>query len=203
MPGRLTRREQAELHSSRRTNSRFERSAVTSPARTNSARLCQSCFSPVDADTPTTVQAIKAGAQDFLTKPVSSDQLLGTIERALLNHQAERNKQDKLNMLRGLVALLTSAGTGGFRTSGQRTDEQANRGPIGDDRTHDQSPPSQGDGENEGSVPGRARLDCGTHRHARHARLSAAAMQSSALRHRVFGLVPKDNMQIGGKRVTG
>lgn len=59
------------------------------------------------ADTPTTVQAIKAGAQDFLTKPVSSDQLLGTIERALLNYQAERNKQDKLNMLRGLVALLT------------------------------------------------------------------------------------------------
>src|SRR5262245_60716957 len=35
------------------------------------------------ADTPTTVRTIKAGAEDFLTKPVESDELLGAIERAL------------------------------------------------------------------------------------------------------------------------
>jgi FixJ family two-component response regulator len=33
-------------------------------------------------DVPTTVRTIKAGAEDFLTKPVSSDVLLRTIERA-------------------------------------------------------------------------------------------------------------------------
>jgi FixJ family two-component response regulator len=34
-------------------------------------------------DIPTTVRAIRAGAEDFLTKPVSSDDLLQAIERAL------------------------------------------------------------------------------------------------------------------------
>jgi FixJ family two-component response regulator len=34
-------------------------------------------------DVPTTVRTIKAGAEDYLTKPVSSDDLLQAIERAL------------------------------------------------------------------------------------------------------------------------
>ncbi len=59
------------------------------------------------ADIPTTVRTIKAGAEDFLTKPVSSDQLLGAIERALLHHQTARNMRDRLDALRSLVALLT------------------------------------------------------------------------------------------------
>ena len=35
------------------------------------------------ADVPTTVRAIKAGTDDFLTKPVTSDQLLRAIQRAM------------------------------------------------------------------------------------------------------------------------
>jgi FixJ family two-component response regulator len=58
-------------------------------------------------DIPTTVQTMKAGAQDFLTKPVSSDQLLGAVERALANHQTVRDQRGKLDMLRDLVASLT------------------------------------------------------------------------------------------------
>src|SRR5258705_8926254 len=41
-------------------------------------------------DVPTTVRAIKAGADDFLTKPVSSDELLQAVERAIAHHQATR-----------------------------------------------------------------------------------------------------------------
>jgi FixJ family two-component response regulator len=59
------------------------------------------------ADTQTTVQTIKAGAQDFLTKPVSSDRLLGAIERAIAFQQARRGQRDEFDRLRSLVELLT------------------------------------------------------------------------------------------------
>ena len=40
------------------------------------------------ADVRTTMQTVKAGAHDFLTKPVSSDELLPAINRALERHEA-------------------------------------------------------------------------------------------------------------------
>jgi RNA polymerase sigma factor (sigma-70 family) len=58
-------------------------------------------------DIPTTVQTIKAGAQDFLTKPVSSDQLLGAVERALANYQTVRDRRGRLDIQRALIASLT------------------------------------------------------------------------------------------------
>jgi FixJ family two-component response regulator len=60
------------------------------------------------ADTPTTVRTIKAGAEDFLTKPVESDQLLGVIERALTRHATVRYERQKLEEMRSLVADLTA-----------------------------------------------------------------------------------------------
>jgi FixJ family two-component response regulator len=59
------------------------------------------------ADTPTTVRTIKAGAEDFLTKPVESEQLLGAIERALARHANTRGERHRLEEMRGLVAALT------------------------------------------------------------------------------------------------
>lgn len=58
-------------------------------------------------DIPTSVQAIKAGAEDFLTKPVPKDQLLNAIERALARAQSTRDQQNRLGALRALVAKLT------------------------------------------------------------------------------------------------
>lgn len=59
------------------------------------------------ADIPTTVQAIKAGAEDVLTKPTSSEQLIDAIERAMARHVAARLQQYKHNSVLALVATLT------------------------------------------------------------------------------------------------
>ena len=54
-------------------------------------------------DTPTIVRTIKAGAHDFLSKPVNSDVLLQAIERAFAYHQT----QSKLDGVRARIATLT------------------------------------------------------------------------------------------------
>jgi FixJ family two-component response regulator len=59
------------------------------------------------ADTPTTVRAIKAGAEDFLTKPVEPEQLIDAIERAMSRHATLRNERYRLEEMRALVAALT------------------------------------------------------------------------------------------------
>jgi RNA polymerase sigma factor (sigma-70 family) len=59
------------------------------------------------ADVPTTVRAIKAGADDFLTKPVTSDQLLRAIQRAMVHHEEIRDTKSKLDIVRAHIAALT------------------------------------------------------------------------------------------------
>jgi RNA polymerase sigma factor (sigma-70 family) len=58
-------------------------------------------------DIPATVRAIKAGADDFLTKPVSSDDLLEAIERAIAHDEVTRGLKSKLDVVRTHVATLT------------------------------------------------------------------------------------------------
>jgi len=58
-------------------------------------------------DVRTTVRTIKAGAEDFLTKPVSSDQLVQTVERAIARHNTTYRLKGALDAVHSRVATLT------------------------------------------------------------------------------------------------
>ena len=59
------------------------------------------------ADIRIGVQSIKAGAEDFLTKPVPSDALIDAIERAIARFLAMRDHHERINALRSLISRLT------------------------------------------------------------------------------------------------
>lgn len=58
-------------------------------------------------DVPTSVRAIKAGAEDLLQKPVEKKVLLEAVERALARYRERRAEHDRLDAMRGLIAALT------------------------------------------------------------------------------------------------
>ena len=58
-------------------------------------------------DISATVKVIKAGADNVLTKPVGSDELLGAIQRAIARHDTERALNSELEALRARVSILT------------------------------------------------------------------------------------------------
>lgn len=59
-------------------------------------------------DIPMSVRAIKAGAEDFLVKPVEKADLLDAIERALQRHALAAAQQRELSVLREREASLTA-----------------------------------------------------------------------------------------------
>lgn len=59
------------------------------------------------SDIPTSVQAMKSGADDFLTKPVDKETLVDAIERAVARSRMVQEARGRLDASRRLIATLT------------------------------------------------------------------------------------------------
>jgi two-component system response regulator FixJ len=64
-------------------------------------------FLTAHGDIPTSVHAVKGGAEDFLTKPVSKDALLGAVDRALARDAEAFAQRQRRNDLRERLDSLT------------------------------------------------------------------------------------------------
>ena len=58
-------------------------------------------------DIPTSVKAMRGGAEDFLTKRAPKEQLLAAVQRALERDAQERHKRSQFNDLRGRFDVLS------------------------------------------------------------------------------------------------
>ena len=58
-------------------------------------------------DIPSSVRAIKGGAVDFLTKPISEASLMTAVQTAIERDRADRSEREELSILRNRFATLT------------------------------------------------------------------------------------------------
>jgi FixJ family two-component response regulator len=74
---------------------------------TKAGNILPIIFLSAHGDIRAGVHAIKAGAEDFLPKPVSGEALLQCVEHALARNAEQHQRQQRLNAMRNLVASLT------------------------------------------------------------------------------------------------
>ena len=119
------------------------------------------------ADIPMTVRAMKAGAVEFLTKPVCDDALLTAIERALEVSSAQLRREAEMVALRNRYASLTRREARGHDARRGGAPEQAGRVRAGHQRDHREGTPRQADAQDGGSQPTGSRQDGGPAWHRR------------------------------------
>ena len=74
---------------------------------TETGRTLPIVFLTGHGDIPMSVQAIKTGATDFLTKPVNADRLLGAVRAAIDQHASTQQAREDVAEFRRRLASLT------------------------------------------------------------------------------------------------
>ena len=105
------------------------------------------------------VRAMKAGAVDFLQKPVDEHELLGGIQRALDRSREARASLAEQAELELRLAALTPREREVLRPRGHRNAQQADSRAARGGREDDQGPPGPRDAQDGGGLRGRARSD--------------------------------------------
>ena len=118
-------------------------------------------------DIAATVQAMKHGATDFLTKPVDDTELLAAIHEALATDRQRRRSRAERERIAQCLAALTGARAPGAGARRRRTPEQADRRRTGHGREDHQVPPRQPDAQ-DGCALGRRAGQAGRTRGHRH-----------------------------------
>ena len=108
-------------------------------------------------DIPMTVQAMKAGAIEFLTKPYGPEVLLSAIEGAIERSRASLEEEADLQVLRDRYESLTASRAAGHGAGRSRSAEQASRRRTRHQRDHGQGAQRTSDAKDGGEVAGGTR----------------------------------------------
>ena len=109
------------------------------------------------ADVASSVRAMKAGAVDFLTKPVERDTLFEALQRALARDARAARRPRRGGRAARAVRRADAARARGLRRRRRRQAQQADRRRAGDRGAHRQAPARAGDGQAGRRLAGRTR----------------------------------------------
>ena len=103
-------------------------------------------------DVPMTVQAMKAGAVEFLTKPFSDDVLLDAIAQAIERSRAALRSTSEMQALTNRYAVAEPREREVMALVVVRAAEQAGRRRARHQRDHGEGAPRPGDAQDEGRL---------------------------------------------------
>ena len=124
------------------------------------------------ADVPMSVQAMKAGAVEFLTKPYRDQELLDAIQHAIEADRVDRRQRAELLDLRQRFESLTGARARSVDARRAWSAQQGDRHRAAHQRDHREGPAKSRHEEDAGHFPAGSCADRSTPRDFRHPRIA-------------------------------